>query len=201
MTRFLLHQARGIADLFWWARGRPRGAEQEDVALGHARERVPMLVALAFVLGLETAVVGFLLPWPIIHLLDIVAVLQVLGLAASEVTRPHLVGPRRLLLRDGPLFELTVPVAAIAGVHAVRREFEGYHSIRIEEHDGDTELAIVVGGRTDILVELHEPIPITGREGHCRTARRLRLRADDPHASAAAIDAARAAVHLMPNAD
>jgi hypothetical protein len=67
VRRLLVHQWRTIASLWWWIRRRRRDVGPGDLALGYAREQTPMLVALAGVLCLETAIVGLLVPWPVVH--------------------------------------------------------------------------------------------------------------------------------------
>ncbi|MFD0491788.1 hypothetical protein [Saccharopolyspora erythraea] len=153
------------------------GVGTGDVALGHARELVPMVLALAFVLGLETAVVGLLVPWPIVHVLDVLAVLQVLSVAAVAVTRPHLVGGGRRLLRGGALFEVEVPLTL---VESVRAERERHSGAAIQFADKDVpELHIAVGGWTDVVVKLEKAVSVTKPDGTSGMANRVRFRCDD----------------------
>ncbi|GAB3468840.1 hypothetical protein [Actinophytocola sediminis] len=172
--------ARSFAALWHWLRGRRVGVGHGDVAIGHARERTPMLLALAGVLALETAVVGLLVPWPVVHVLDAVALLQVLAIAAVEVTYPHVVGRTELVLRDGATFALRVPLAVVTAVRVQRR----YHTGRARQLV-DGELTVAVNNQTDVLVTLSEPIPVAGGE-----ATRIRFLADDPAAAVSAIAAA-----------
>jgi hypothetical protein len=84
-----------------------------------------MLIAFACLLGVETMVVGLLVPWLVVHVLDVLAVLQVLGLAATAVTRPHYIHKDTLVLREGTHFEVRVPLAAVATVQAARKDHNG----------------------------------------------------------------------------
>jgi hypothetical protein len=94
-----------VKSLLWWVLRRRVGVGPGDVALGYSAERVPLMIAMAGVLALETAVVGLLVPWPVVHVLDACAVLQVLVVIARWVTRPHVLRPDALVLRYGTAFE------------------------------------------------------------------------------------------------
>ncbi|QWF84640.1 hypothetical protein [Amycolatopsis sp. CA-230715] len=178
----LRYQTRSFTDLWWWVRGRKRGVGARDVALGHSRDRVPMMLALAGVVAVETAAVGLLVPWPIVHVLDALALLQILGFIATAVTRPHVLRPGELLLRSGPLIELRVPLHWVTAVRVARKD----HSGRSVELTGD-ELALPVGNQTDVAVELSTPVAVPGTDD---TATVVRFRADEPRAAADAIRSA-----------
>lgn len=171
---------RPYVALWHWLRGHRVGVGRGDVAIGHARERTPALLALAGVLALETAVVGVLVPWPIVHVLDVVALLQVLGIAAVEVTHPHVLRREELVLREGARFALRVPLGAVVSVRVEHRSHTGP-----ARQLAGAEVAIVVANQTDVLVTLSEPVPVLGGE-----ATRIRFRADDPRAAVSAIAAA-----------
>ncbi|WP_020671016.1 hypothetical protein [Amycolatopsis nigrescens] len=173
--RLLLHQIRALGDLWFWLLRRRHGVGPDDVALGYARDEVPKMVAIAFALGLETVVVGMLVPWPLIHVLDVLAVLQVLGMLATNVTRPHVAGGGWLLLRQGALFTLEVPLASVTAVRAAGKDHES-HSVQL----GDEEASVIMGNRTTVLVELSEPVTVRLPDGTTGTATRLRFHADDP---------------------
>jgi hypothetical protein len=155
--------------LWLWVRRR-NDLAPGDIGIGDARDHTPTLVVLAGVLALETAVVGLLVPWPFVHVLDVLAVLQVLEIAATGVTRPHYVRDDVLFLRTGRKFEVRVPLALVATVRAERK----YHSGQTVQW-ADDELAIVIGNQTDVLVILSEPV--TTPKGPARV---VRFRADDP---------------------
>jgi hypothetical protein len=184
MNRFVSYQARTFAGLWFWIRRRRQGVGQDDIALGYARERLPMLIVLAGVLAVESAVVGLLVPWPIVHVLDVLSLLQVLGIAATMVTRPHYVSRDALVLREGPRFELRIPLGAIASARRVRTDHNG----PTFELTGQT-LSIVIGNQTDVVVTLTEPMTVTLPNGTTGEVEELRLRADDPVAAVSGIQA------------
>lgn len=181
MTAFR-YQARSFADLWWWVRGRKHGVGAGDLALGHSRDRIPLLLALAGLMAVETAAVGLLVPWPVVHVLDVLALLQVLSIVATGVTRPHVLRPEELVLRAGPLVELRVPLHAVTAVRTDRKD----HSGRSVQLTG-AELALPVGDQTDVTVELSSPVAVPGTGG---TASVVRFRADEPRAAVGAIKAA-----------
>jgi predicted membrane-bound mannosyltransferase len=175
MKRFLQFQVRSMASLWPWIRRRRQDVGPGDVPLAYARDQLPMLIAFACVMGLETLVVGLLVPWPIVHVLDVLAILQVLGLAATAVTRPHYIHKDTLVLREGTHFEIKVPLASVAAVQVARQDHNG----RTVEQDGE-KLTIAVGSQTTVLVTLVEPVP-------GGTAKVLRFHADEPQAAVLAI--------------
>ncbi len=153
--------------LWLWVRGR-KAIGPGDLPIGYAKERLPMLLVLAGLMALESAVLGLLVPWWWIHVVDVLAFLQVVGIAVTLVTHPHYLTADHLVLRDGRRVVLTIPRDRIAAVRLERK----YHDGRTVQRDGD-ELRIVVGNQTDVLVQLTEPV-----DG----VRRVRFRADEPTA-------------------
>lgn len=162
-----------------WLRRRRADVGPDDLAIGYARDQKPFLFAMAGLLAVETAVVGLLVPWPIIHVLDVCAVLQVLAIAANLVVHPHVLSADTLLLREGRRFTLRVPLAAITAVRVESRTRTG----RTRQLDGD-ELSIAVGNQTSLLIELAYPIEVRRPDGK---ATRIRFHADDPRHTVAAI--------------
>jgi hypothetical protein len=159
-----------------------------DLALGYARERTPVLVALAGVLCVETAVVGILVPWPVVHALDVLAVLQVLSIAATEVTRPHYLCGDVLILREGPIFEVRVPLASVLAVRTERKYHNGRTLQLVGQQDSEVpQLNIVVGNQTDLLVTLSEPVTVIESNGTIGRAEIPRFRADEPETAVSAI--------------
>ena len=154
-----------MRDLWPWVRGR-RAVGPEDLAIGYARERMPVLFVLAGLLAVESAVVGLLVPWWWVHVVDVLAFLQVLGIAATLATHPHVLTADHLVLRDGRRVVLTIPRTHIASARLART----YHDGKTVQRDGD-ELRIVVGNQTDVLLRLSAPV-----DG----VRRVRFRADEP---------------------
>jgi hypothetical protein len=174
-----------VKSLLLWALGRRVGVGPDDAALGHSAERVPLMIAMACVLALETAVVGLLVPWPVVHVLDVCALLQVLVLLARSVTRPHVLRADSLVVRDGGAFEVVVPLRLVAAVRVLREHHTGFRSVR---RDGD-EVVVVAGDQTTVRLDLAEPLDVVLPGGVRCAATALRFHADDPAAAVAAISA------------
>lgn len=168
-----------MKSLWWWLRGRRADVGPDDTAIGYARDQVPVALALTGVVAVESAAVGLLLRWPFLHVLDALAVLQLVSSAAALVVHPHVVGRDGLLVRDGRRFAVRVPPDAIATVRVEWRS----HTGRAHRVDGD-ELVVAVGNQTDVLVELSRPVRVRRPDGEVT---RIRFRADDPRAAVAAI--------------
>lgn len=164
-----------MRSLWPWVRGR-LAIGPGDQPIGYARERLPLLLVLSGLLALEAAILGLLVPWWWVHVLDVVAFLQVLGTAATLVTHPHYLTADHLVLRDGRRVVLTIPRDRIARVRLDRK----YHDGKTVQRDDD-ELRIVVGNQTDVLLQLSEPV-----DG----IRRVRFRADEPTVLLAAVPGA-----------
>ncbi|CAM3801487.1 hypothetical protein KIPE111705_25610 [Kibdelosporangium persicum] len=173
MRRLLLAQWHGLASLWWWIRRRRKGLGPSDVEIGYAREQIPMIVVLTGALTLETAVVGLLVPWWWIHVIDVLTLLQVVGIGAVMVTWPHYLTGDTLVLREGSMFELRVPLSSIGSARVHRKDHNGPTIDRT-----DDTLNIVIGNQTDVTLVLREPV-----DG----VTTIRFRADDPHAAVKAI--------------
>src|SRR4029453_15301013 len=95
--------------------------------------------------------------------IDAYGILIVLAIAASIVTRPHVVAADELRIRWGVFFDLRIPRAAIASVRVVRNDNER-GTVKL---DGD-RLAVAIASRTNVVVELPRPVaggPPLGRRG------------------------------------
>lgn len=168
------HELRLFASLLLWVTGRTDGA-RDGRPFGYARGQGAMMWGLAFVCVVETIGMGVLLRgWPVVHavvlVLDVYTVLQVVGMHAACVTRPHVLGGADLRVRHGGQVDLRIPLADIA---AVRRE------LRMTHERAEGELNLAVGAQTDITLELATPVPHFTFLGRERRLRLVRLHADD----------------------
>ncbi len=160
--------ARGAA-----ARGRARSVRG---AVHRAADGAALRPALRRVV--ETVALALLIPWPAVHavvlFLDVYTVIQILGLHAACVTRPHVVGADgSLRIRYGGFYDVRVPAASV-------------RSVRVERRYSDTKedgvLALRVGGQTTVTLELTGPVAYLRPLGERAGARTVRLHADDPRA-------------------
>ncbi|WP_030666517.1 hypothetical protein [Streptomyces rimosus] len=187
-----------MASLGLWVARRRHGVGPGRQPLGYARAQAPMLYGFAFVCVVETVGVGFLLAGlPVAHwimlVLDVYTVLVVLGFQAAAVTRPHVLGPDGLRVRNGALLDVWIPLERIASVRYDLRfpkaETAGRQAL---ERDGVLEVA--VAAQTCVTVELTEPVTAVKLLGQRVAARSIRFHADEGRAAVAAVKAAKAAV-------
>ncbi|RZQ60559.1 hypothetical protein [Amycolatopsis suaedae] len=177
------HQKQDAISLWHWIRRRDHGVGPGDRAFGYASEQAPIMFALLGVIVVETTVVGFLLPWWWIHVLDGIAVVQVLAAIASLKVRPHVLRADTLVVRSGPMIHVDVPLELVVSVRAELKHHDGTSTYQVR---GD-ELCLVQGNQTDLTLELSDPVSTTRSNGEPLLVRVLRFRADEPRAAADAI--------------
>ncbi|MBA0052242.1 hypothetical protein E0L36_15415 [Streptomyces sp. AJS327] len=177
------------AQLRWLTRRPPHGAGPGDTVGGYAAAQSALMYALILVSVVETVALAYLIPWPAVHLvvlvLDVWGVLFALGLHASCVTRPHLVGADgSLRVRYGALVDIRTPAGGVTAVRLDRRFPRGGGLVRVDA-DGTAELA--VAGQTNVTVELAEPVEFRRPLGAVERAGTLRFWVDDPEPVVAAL--------------
>ncbi|MCM2388573.1 hypothetical protein [Streptomyces albipurpureus] len=185
MRQLLAHEVRATVSLGLWAVRRKHGVGPGDHAAGYTGPQTALLYGLLFVAVIETVALAYLIPWPVVHyvmlVLDVYGVLQVLGLHAACVTRPHVVHPDgSLRIRYGALFDLTVPAETIASARVDRRYPHG----RLMTLSEEGVLDLIVAGQTTVTLELNRPLVFTRPLGRTGEARTIRFHADDPRALA-----------------
>ncbi|MEW2417910.1 hypothetical protein AB0953_29975 [Streptomyces sp. NPDC046866] len=189
VRRLVLHELRATASLGRWVLRRPpHGVGAGDRAARYIGPQTALLYGLLSVSLVETAALGFLIPWPGVHrvvlALDAYGVLLVLALHAACVTRPHVLHrDGSLRLRYGALFDLTVPPDAVASARVERRYPQG----RLVTLSEAGVLDLIVGSQTTVTLELTRPLPFTRPLGARAEARTIRFHADDPRAVVAAL--------------
>ncbi len=163
-----------IRCLFTWLFHRGSTGE----AFGYGRSFRPLVYVLLVMSIVEGLVVEFVLAavlpgtfWPWLLLaLHLYGVLWILGLLASLTTRPHLLGPDSLVLRDSAFSELTIPLSAVTSITAVARPNTLRSGLKV---DGDT--ALYAYGDANIAVHL-DPVDDPRLTG----VRHLHLTMDEP---------------------
>ncbi|MEU3728462.1 hypothetical protein AB0E81_03485 [Streptomyces sp. NPDC033538] len=183
------HELRLLASLWLWAARRTDGAAAGGTVFGYTRGQGAMMAGLGFVCVIETVMMSVLLrDWPTVHLvvlvLDVYAIVFVVGLHAASVVRPHVLDPDAgtLRVRQAVHFDVRIPLERIA---SVRRELRTTH----ERTDGELDLA--VGAQTSVTVELAEPVAYVTFFGRRREVRVVRLHADDADGLVQAVERAR----------
>ncbi|MFD8543800.1 hypothetical protein [Streptomyces sp. NPDC059649] len=202
VRRLLAHEGRWLASLVWWVARRRFGVAAGERALPYAAAQSALVYGLTFVCVVETAGVHAMLgPVPtaqaVMLVVDVYTVLMLLGLQAAAVTRPHVLGAERLLLRDGARREIRIPLDRIA---SVRYDLRFPKDGRDGKESGEGGVwALAVGGQTSVTVELSGPVVgvrLSGRRDEVRT---VRFHADDARGAVAAVRAAVAPVAAVPS--
>jgi len=141
------------------------------VALGLAFTPVVVTEAVAMHLLLH----GTLIAW-LLDALHAYALIWLWGFALGPRAFAHRVGARAAVLRNGPMYRVQVPLAAIAGATARRERVGG--DARLVERDGAVLLA--ARGRVDVWLELTEPVRVQRPFREPLTTRRLAIASDEP---------------------
>jgi len=191
VLRLMIHEFRLYTSILRLLTGRWRhGVREGDIAVRYASGAAGLLLTLVYLSAVETVVLAFLIPWPLVReitlALDVWGVLFLFGLFASFVVRPHVIGADgSLRLRSGALLDIRVPGQDIAAVRVERRTARGKKGA--VDDDGCADLS--QGGQTTVTVELARPVTFTRPLGKHARARVFRFYAADPAAVAAALRA------------
>lgn len=177
--RYAVLEVRLYAALLRWLLRRrdiPAGAEP----WGYAQLVTPVMWLWVFGSATELVVLHLIIPWEGVRLVvDIISawgLIWMLGTLAAYRIRPHLLLGEQLRIRSGVYHELTVPLSAIATATAREADLpSSVFSLQIQ----DDELSLGVSGRTNVILTLKAPTPITTAKGvlHATT---VRLWADQP---------------------
>lgn len=189
--RLMIHEFRTYTSILRLLTGRWRhGVREGDIAVRYASGGAGLLLALVYLSVIETVALAFLIPWPLVREvtlgLDLWGVFFILGLFASFVVRPHVIGADgSLRLRSGALLDIRIPAQDIATVRAERGTARGKKGA--VDDDGCADVS--QGGQTTVTVELARPMTFTRPLGKQARARVFRFYAADPAAAVAALRA------------
>ncbi|MBT2443127.1 hypothetical protein J7E93_24125 [Streptomyces sp. ISL-36] len=194
VLRLIGHELRLLASLALWVARRRHGVRAGDRPFPHARDQAALMYGFAFVCLVETVGMSYLLAdWPAVHavvlVLDVYTVLFVLGLHAASVTRPHVLDPGALRLRQAAQVDLRIPLERIAAVR---------HELLFTHEKAEGELNLAVGSQTSLTIELSEPVDAPRLLGAPRPVYTVRCHADDPRALLRALTRARTAPSPAP---
>ncbi|MFK4064321.1 hypothetical protein [Streptomyces sp. NPDC029674] len=185
LRRLFGHELRVLGSLFMWVTRRRHGVRPAagDRAFGHARGQAATMYGLTFVCVVEAFGMSVLLrDHPTAHtvalVVDVYGVLLMLGIHAASVTRPHVLSPDALRVRQGAHRDLRIPLALITAVRAER----------LFTHEAaDGVLDLPVASTTSLTLELGRPVTDVGFLGKRREVTKVRLHADDPDRLLAAL--------------
>lgn len=190
VRRIMGFDAKGLVSLVLWVTRRRHGVPPGAVAVPYAREQTPTLMILLFVMAVEAVAVEVLLRGlealrgvrVLMLTVDLYSVLIGLAVLAACVTRPHVVSPGELRVRYGAFFDLRVPRELISSVRPARNDNEsGTVTVR------DGRLSVAVSSRTNVVVELREPVSVVRPLGRRAEATVIRFFADTPGTAMAAL--------------
>ena len=170
-----------LGDLAAWLRRQPVALAPGQSEITHSADLRLAIMALAATELIAEGLLDVILPIPlrIVHVLWMVLIaVLALGIIAGIARRPHLLDGEALLLRAGPLGEISVPLNAIA---APRLEMRATRGFGVRKATGDTAAAVcAIGGTTQIVIDLDVPVPVRLRNGTTIDVRQVLLAADYP---------------------
>ena len=185
--RFLLVQGRLLTAIWRWLRRGRRKMASEEQQFGYDRAQAPTTYAFICLVVIEGGVLHLLVPWPAVRAVALVAhlylVVLLVGSIAAAKLRPHVVDRESIRVRHGGSFEVRVPRHLVDHVR-VRTRSPGGELLDIAED----QLEVVVGGQTNVTIDLTGRIPVSTPLGRTGAVCRMHLYADDPRALARAIE-------------
>jgi hypothetical protein len=144
----------------------------------------PVLALWIFGSAVEIPVAHLLIPWHglriAVLILGVWGLLWMIGLLAGLRSYPHLLDTESLRVRNGPMHDIPIPLAAIARVSS--RESSLPSSIwvlQVETTDAGIHLNVAVSGQVNVHVALRLPLPVVTRKGPM-TITAISFWADEP---------------------
>lgn len=172
--------------LRWIARRPAVGRDEEPI--GYVQQAAPVIWLWIFASAAELPLVHVLIPWHGVRIAAIAVgiwgLVWMLGMLGGLRMYPHLMTPTSLRVRNGALVDVPVPWSSIAAV--VRREQDlssTIRSVQVAETTDGVDLQVGVSGRTNLTLELQEPLPVETRLGTVQPGR-ISLWVDDPRKTA-----------------
>lgn len=186
-ARLLLIEPRLWISLARWVTGRHDGRRREGAFSYDGALRPVLWVAVALVVvegGAVEVILAFATRstlWVIVSLcVHGYAVLVLLGMLASFITRPHLLEKDVLRVRDGVFTEIVLPMVAITGVRQIVRPNFGRSGLKIDP-DGHGALLAHGDATIELTLDPTAPVDIRPTPRPCLEAiTALTVTADDP---------------------
>lgn len=175
MTRWIRRTGRRLADAARWATGYS-DTRPDTTSFPYGKSACTFLWVIIAMTAVETAIVEVAVPWSWMRVALAVVCLGSLplmcGMVATYRIRPHLLGPRTLLLRCGETIEAEVPLSTIASVAHTMATAPHRHGVI----GSVLELGV---GTTNVVITLRAP-QSDGDGSAEQTFDRIRCSADDP---------------------
>ncbi|MBG0831034.1 hypothetical protein HS041_25060 [Planomonospora sp. ID67723] len=190
VLRIMEFELKGMLALLHWVVRRRHGVPPGATALPYSGGQSMMLLLMLFAMTVETVGAEVLLralevPDGLrlaVLVLDVYGIVYGLALGAACVTRPHVVSATELRVRYGVYLDLRIPRELISSVRTARNYNE---SGTVTVKDG--RLGVAVSSRTDVVVELSEPVTVVRPLGRREEVTSVRFFADAPAAALAAL--------------
>ena len=121
--RAAISEMRTLMSLVILLRGRRNGVRPGVQGFSYAKGSMSVPIVMTVLTVLEAALIHLLVPWAWVRILLLVAAIYalvlVLGVLASRVVNPHLVGGERLILKWGHKTVLDTPLSNVETIAAV----------------------------------------------------------------------------------
>jgi membrane protein YdbS with pleckstrin-like domain len=188
--RVLGFELKGLAAIGLWVLRRRHGVPSGATAVTYSKEQTFTLSLMLFGMAVETVVVDVLLvavgvpAWvrfPVLAL-DVYGLLFGIMMATGCVTRPHVITSDEVRIRYGVYFDARVPRDRIAAVRTHRNDNE---SSMVSVKDG--HLRVAVASRTNVTIELTEPVTVLRPLGSPAEVTTISFFADSPETAATAL--------------
>jgi hypothetical protein len=144
----------------------------------------PVLALWIFGSAVEIPVAHLLIPWQGVRIavliLGVWGLLWMIGLLAGLRSYPHLLDADTLRVRNGPMHDIAVPLAAIARVSSRESSLpSSMWVLQPEATDAGVHLNVAVSGQVNVHVALRQPLRVVTRKGPM-TITAISLWADEP---------------------
>jgi hypothetical protein len=187
--------------LFRWVFRRPHRVEPGTTTFAYVGAVTLLFGAFIGVSAVEIPILHLILPWQIARKISLIVgaygLFWMFGLYATLRTRPHLVGPLGLRIRNGNTMDVPIPWNAVSAIRVRRRSLPPGGQTQVEQIGDNRVLSIGVGSQTSVDVMLSRPLSVDVKKAGCDPVAQIRFHADDPEALVAAaqaqLDAGRAA--------
>ncbi|MEV1288174.1 hypothetical protein [Micromonospora sp. NPDC049679] len=177
--------------LFLLLIGRRDGVEAGSRVFSYHRAVTPVWLTLVAVSAVEVVAVHVMTPWASLRLALLVVgvwgLLLLLGLWASYVVRPYVVGDSGVRLRHGTARDLRLRFDELASVAPATVRAWDAGGLGAAVAVDARRLAYVVGGETRIVLTLAAPRTVPAGRGRWAEVDEIHIGADDPDALLAAL--------------
>ncbi|WP_433790405.1 PH domain-containing protein [Actinoplanes sp. CA-252034] len=183
LARFVVvYELRLWAALFRWILRRPIPVEPGTRRFGYIGAVKMILIAFIVVSAIEIPILELMIPWePVANVLlfaGVYGLIWMIGLYATIVVHPHLVGESGLRIRNSLTLDVGIAWDRIAAIDVRRRSMPPGGQTQLE----DGVLSLGMAGQTSIDVRLTEPLVLAVRKAKGQPASTVRFHADDPEA-------------------